>query len=168
MARKTKRICVVCGKEFEGTAAAQTCSGACRTALARIKEAKKRPEYILMAKGKGQKIPDLNAPKRLTFAKGEKKANGSSKGLLHLIESSNLPKYEPMTTERFKEIKWTAETIDEPTLTKEQKLEKIAELEKKKKAISSRNVMGGSPKAAALQKAMEIDAIDEEIEKLKL
>ncbi|HRP30509.1 MAG TPA: hypothetical protein PKV73_01390 [Agriterribacter sp.] len=70
---KKDKICLVCGITFKGIASAQTCTPACRTALLRIKNAGKRPEYIQMAKGKGQKIPDLNAPKRLKFKKGEKK-----------------------------------------------------------------------------------------------
>lgn len=72
-ALKNKKMCVVCGEEFLGTSGKITCSGRCRSILARLKKANKRPEYILMAKGKGQKIPDLNAPKRLKFKRGETK-----------------------------------------------------------------------------------------------
>lgn len=69
--RKTKKICVVCGKEFEGTDAAQSCGAACRVKLSRLKAANKRPEFMLMAKGRGQKIPDLNAPKGVKLEKGQ-------------------------------------------------------------------------------------------------
>lgn len=59
MARMTSKICLVCGKEFMGTAAKMTCSTACRTAMSRIFSDNKKPEYYFIAKGKGQKVPEI-------------------------------------------------------------------------------------------------------------
>jgi len=128
--RKTQKICIVCGKTFEGTEAAQSCGATCRTRLVRIKAANKRPEYILIAKSKGQKIPDLSAPKRLKFKKGEKKGiplpkdfkevsviryvtpasdsyDGKRLDELTADEIGMFPKVEPLTNEQI----WA--TIDE-------------------------------------------------------
>jgi len=60
MARMTSKICLVCGKDFKGTAAKMTCSPACRTAMSRIFVEGKKPEYYFIAKSKGQKVPEFN------------------------------------------------------------------------------------------------------------
>lgn len=68
MARMTSKICLVCGKEFKGTAAKMTCSSACRTAMSRIFADGKKPEYYFIAKSKGQKVPELKKPFKNTNA----------------------------------------------------------------------------------------------------
>jgi len=158
---------VVCGKSFKGIASAQTCTPACRIDLVRLKEAGRRPEYILMAKSKGQKIPDLNAPKRLFFKKGEKKSK------VVQLPIGNKIKYATVTHESFDAPPVSNLIMDEvgqtaPPLTKEEIFQKISDLEKQKKVVSERNILSGSPKANALQKAMEIDEINEKIEQLKI
>ena len=173
MAREIKRkdkICIVCGIGFKATASAQTCTPACRMELVRLKAAKKRPEYILVAKGKGQKIPDLNAPKRVKYKKGEKAAEKK------IAEILNAPEVQEASKKAFSNLVTFGQTAVHiptlevsvfPPLTKEQILTKTAELERKKKEVSERVVFGGSPKAHALQKSMEIDKLNEEIEYLK-
>lgn len=59
MARKTSKICLVCGNEFKGTAAKMTCSTACRTFMHRLFAAGKKPEYYFIAKNKGLKVPEI-------------------------------------------------------------------------------------------------------------
>ena len=55
--RKGLKICLVCGIDFSGTNAAQTCSTKCRTRMSRMIADGKKPEFWLIAKSKGQKIP---------------------------------------------------------------------------------------------------------------
>lgn len=57
MARKTNKICPVCGSEFKGTDGKITCSNACRTAAVRMRQKGKKLEFALIAKTKGQKLP---------------------------------------------------------------------------------------------------------------
>lgn len=57
MTRKTNKICLVCGTEFKGTEARFTCGNACRTAMSRMLSKGKKPEFWVLAKSKGQKIP---------------------------------------------------------------------------------------------------------------
>lgn len=59
MARMTSKICLVCGKDFKGTAAKMTCSTACRTAMSRLLAENKKPDFYFIAKGKGQKVPEI-------------------------------------------------------------------------------------------------------------
>ena len=96
--KKKDRICIVCGKPFKGIASAQTCTPACRIDLVRLKEAGKRPEFLLMAKGKGQKIPDLNAPKRIKYAKGEKAAEKL------IAEITSEPKFNEAAKKAFNDL----------------------------------------------------------------
>ena len=64
MARKTTKLCPVCGNEFKGTDGKITCSNACRTAASRMLAKGKKPEFWIMAKTKGQKLPLVfNGPK---------------------------------------------------------------------------------------------------------
>lgn len=170
MARKTKKICLVCGNDFNGTAAAQTCSGACRIALSRIKHSKKRPEYILIAKGKGQKIPNLNAPKGLRFKKGEKK----KKPDLEILESKieyKTPTPESYDAEKMDIIKhdelgqW--QEVEVRPLTEIEKLTKIGELERSLNAVDRETMpVGMMPKMFGLIKADKKKEIQEQINKL--
>jgi hypothetical protein len=57
MARKVSKICLVCGNDFKGTEGKFTCGNACRTAMSRMLANGKKPEYWILAKSKGQKIP---------------------------------------------------------------------------------------------------------------
>ena len=57
MGRKKTKMCLVCGKDFLGNEAAFTCGTACRTYMSRLLKKGKKPEFWLMAKNKGQKIP---------------------------------------------------------------------------------------------------------------
>lgn len=59
MSRKKTKICLVCGKDFLGNEAAFTCGNACRTFMSRMVAKGKKPEYYFIAKGKGQKVPEL-------------------------------------------------------------------------------------------------------------
>lgn len=165
---KSKKICPACGEEFFGTAGKITCSGRCRSIVARLKAAQKRPEFLLMAKGKGQKIPDLNAPKRLLFKKGEKKPKPE------FLDSKVVYTVPDEKAFDGKELK--GYTLDEPgqfeipkELTKEEKFTKRMELEKELKKVEGRNhgFGDGHPKMFALEKAAKISKIKEEIEKLK-
>lgn len=54
--KKTK-TCLVCGTEFKGIETANTCGSACRTTLSRLLKKGKKPQYWLIAKNKGQKLP---------------------------------------------------------------------------------------------------------------
>jgi len=55
---KKDKTCLVCGEYFRATGKVFTCSGACRIKLARLKKRGKKPEYSLIAKTKGQELPD--------------------------------------------------------------------------------------------------------------
>lgn len=57
--RKGLKICLVCGIDFSGTNAAQTCSTKCRTRMSRMIADGKKPEFLLIAKSKGQKVPEF-------------------------------------------------------------------------------------------------------------
>lgn len=57
MGRKKTKMCLVCGKDFLGTEGAFTCGGSCRTMMSRLLANGKKPEFWLVAKNKGQKMP---------------------------------------------------------------------------------------------------------------
>lgn len=166
MGRKRNRICLVCGKEFRGIASANTCSPSCRVELARLKAAQKRPEFILMAKGKGQKIPDLNAPKRLKFKKGEKKPKPE-------IPVSKI-EYATPTESSFDGGKVEAVIFDEPgqvekikPMTELEKLSKKSELEKQIREINSEPAKPGvHVRLAFLDKQDRIKEIQKQIDNL--
>ena len=164
--RKRDRICVVCGKEFKGTAASVTCSGSCRIELARLKKANKRPEFILVAKGKGQKIPDLNAPKRLKFKKGEKKSivDWVYKNIViseTTKESFDGEKINPYLQDEAGQMEIPKE------LTKEQKMIKIAELNKRLEIEKRKQCpMGTHPKTFRLTQDSIISEIQEQLKQL--
>jgi len=69
MAYRTEtKICVVDGKEFQGTERAMVCGAACRKHLQRLLKAQKKPKYFDEAKRRGQRVPDLlKAKKALSF-----------------------------------------------------------------------------------------------------
>ena len=56
--RKKIRICLVCGKEFEGSRGKMTCSGSCRTDMSRTFAKGEHPDFWLIAKSKGMKVPN--------------------------------------------------------------------------------------------------------------
>ena len=60
---KKEKVCLICGEKFKATGRANTCSGACRVKLVRMKENDKKPEYCLIAKLAGQELPDWIAAK---------------------------------------------------------------------------------------------------------
>lgn len=163
--RKTPKICVVCGKVFEGTESAQSCSPSCRVRLVRLKAANKRPEFILMAKSKGQKIPDLNAPKRLKFKRGEK-----MKRELPLESEIN---FSVPTLKSYDGKKLDNITVDESAmfatpLTHEQIWAKIDELEKEKKEAKDEKMPPGMlVRRWALVRDSKVQDIQDGIDKLK-
>lgn len=53
-------MCVVCGKEFFGTEGRNTCGGSCRTKMSRLRQRNKKPEYWILAKSNGQKMPNFD------------------------------------------------------------------------------------------------------------
>lgn len=59
MSRKKTKLCLVCGEEFLGTNGKMTCSGACRTEMSRLLSSGKKPEYWMIVKSKGQKVPNF-------------------------------------------------------------------------------------------------------------
>lgn len=166
--KKTK-ICLVCGGDFRGTKSKITCTPACRIELARIKEAKKRPEFLLVAKGKGQKIPDLTAPKRLKFKRGEKMVKPE-------ITPDEKNDCAVPDEKAFDGEKLNGYILDEvgkcevaKPLTKDQILTKISDLEKRKKTVEGRThgFGDGHPKLFAMNKQSEIADLNKEIAELQ-
>lgn len=143
MARKTSKICLVCGKDFDGTAAKMTCSDACRTAMFRMASVGKKPEFYLIAKSKGQKVPNFGKKKEAVV---------------------------PTITEAPKEInKEPIAVIKEPELTKEQKMAKIQELEKEITNIGRERCPSNQhPKTFILNQEIRISDIKDQINKLQL
>ncbi len=166
--RKRNRICLVCGKHFLGNAAANTCGSSCRTELSRLKAAKKRPEYILLAKSNGQKIPDLTAPKRLKFKKGEKKQD------IECIGSTVI--YTPVTPASFDCEKADKYILDEAgmtapitPMTKEEKEAMKRGLEKQIENIKKESLPAGvHPKTFILTKQVRVSEIEEQIKMVEL
>lgn len=104
----------------------------------------KKPEFYLIAKSKGQKVPDFPKVK-------VKNLNKPSTGSNQKIEI-------PIAQN---------ESIDIPELTKEQKADKIRELESQIKKIEKESLPAGMlPKAHILNKEMRIDEIKEQIQNL--
>lgn len=60
---KKDKICLVCGENFKATGKVNTCGGACRIKLMRLKKEDKKPEYAYIAKSRGQEIPEWIAVK---------------------------------------------------------------------------------------------------------
>lgn len=145
--------CPVCGIEFKGTAKAVVCSPTCRTRLKRIVDGGGKPEYYLIAKSRGQKLPPLLAEKqakKVSVQNLNEQSNGTTQDL----------------TEPSKTTNTTIDTM--PELTKEQKLMKISELEGQIKKIQNEGLpIGMLPKRHTLDKSMRIDEITDQINKLK-
>ncbi len=172
MAKKSrikKKICLVCGEDFFGTAGKITCDPACRMELVRLKKAGKRPEFLLMAKTAGQKIPDLTAPKRLVFKKGEKKPKTE-------ILVTNIV-YTPTTEKSFDSPKTASFFIQDEAgqfevpkpLTAEQKLSKRIELEGRQKELERQQHKPGDghPRTWRLAQDAKINEIKEQIKNLE-
>lgn len=137
---------MVCGKEFQGTKAAFTCSGACRTAMSRILAEGGKPEYWLIAKGKGQKLPS-------TFFKTEPKKEAEKQ------QVKEPPKVEAEKTDN--------SLPDEP-LTKEQRDRKIYDLEKKITETERQQCpLNQHPKSFKLNQQVKIEELKDEIYELK-
>jgi hypothetical protein len=146
--RKTTKICLVCGEDFKGTAAAQVCGNACRVALKRILDADKKPEFWLLAKNKGQKLP-------LVFGVTPKKKETK-------LADVDVP-ITPITPESL-----DIEKPTEPELTKEQKLAKIAQLSNQIDTVRKEQCpQRMHPKTFQLNKEIRISDIETEIEQLK-
>jgi len=158
MARMTLKICLVCGKEHEGTEAKITCSNACRTAMSRMLVNGKKPEYWLIAKGKGQKMPlTFTAPK----IKKEKKQDRPN---IKFTESTK-ESYDGSNTilDTFDEVG----TTDIP-LTKEQKLAKEIEIDKQISEIKRERCPNGvHPKSFKLTQEVKIEELKELLNQLK-
>jgi hypothetical protein len=143
--RKSGKICLVCGKEFLGTAAAQVCGVSCRTFLHRTLKAGKTPSFYIIAKSKGQRVPLIGVAKLM---KEEKKKD-------------ELPK-----NEEPKKQELPIEPISE--LNKEQISAQISRLNKEIDVINHEYMPAGKlPKAWALGKSMRIDEIQDKINELK-
>lgn len=100
MGRKKTKICLVCGKDFLGSEAAFTCKSACRTYMSRLFAKGKKPEYYFLAKGKGQKVPEIkvqDANKQTNVAEPNKPL-GSDKTnyAINTEKSTGLTPYEEM------------------------------------------------------------------------
>lgn len=157
---KKDRLCPVCGKTFKGTAKAQVCGSTCRGRLKRLIETGQKPEYYMMAKSKGQKVPLLFSRQKTQKEQAEELPIGNKiEYAATTPESYNAPPLQSWII--MDEVGHTP-----PPPTKEQIWEMKAELEKQKKTISERNILGGNPKAHALQKSMEIDKINDQIDNL--
>lgn len=152
---KKDMICPVCGKAFKGTAKAMMCGSTCRSRLKRILEAGRKPEFYLMAKSKGQKVP-------LLFARPSPKKEKEEVEMPKIKYAENHP--ESYDAERISFLLSDEAGQMPPPPTKEEIQQIIADLESEKKIIANRVVLIGSPKANALQKSIEIDAIQEKIE----
>lgn len=58
---KTDKICIVCGKGFQGTQKAEVCGGACRTKLSRMKVKDEQPTFRLVG-GRNTGLKFQSAP----------------------------------------------------------------------------------------------------------
>lgn len=167
---KKDKICIVCGASFKGIASAQTCTPACRAMLVRIKSAGKRPEFMLPAKSKGQKLPDLNAPKRLKFKKGEKKSK-----VVPMENFDSKIEYIAPTPESYDGGRLSALIVDEYGQTAAQKelnkaeiLSAITQLHEKKNEVKAQKMPPGMfVRSWTLQINSTLSDIDEQIQELQ-
>jgi len=153
MARMTNKICLVCGKEVKGTESKITCSTACRTALCRMVAKGRKPEFWLIAKGKGQKLPSFN-----------KKEKGKViKDVVKNIEYIELPT-------NILESPITEFTPPENIkLTKEQLEIKINSINKQILDLERGSCpLGHHPRLFKLSQEVEIDKLKESIINLKI
>ncbi len=147
---------MVCGKDFEGTKAAFTCSGACRIEMHRLVKDGKKPDFWLIAKTKGQKIP-------LFFPKAKKQEK--EEPLRSQI------KYAEITPKSYDAPK-LVEVIDEvpqtPILTKEQKQGEIFKLNMQIRDIQKEECpLREHPKRFKMGQESRIDEIKEKIKSLE-
>lgn len=157
MTRKVSKMCLVCGNEFKGTEGRFTCGNACRTAMSRMLANGKKPEYWLLAKNKGQKVP-------LFFKRTEPKK--PEKHLDSNIEySKTTPKSYDSDKISFAKIDEVA-LIEQPkVLTLQEKFYHNAEIDKKIALEKNRQLTPGMhPKLFRMQQ----DDLIAELEKQKL
>lgn len=148
MGRQKTKMCLVCGKDFLGNRAAFTCGTACRTYMSRDLKNGKKPEYWLLAKSKGQKIPDWNKPKQ---AKQKEKVVTETKVEETKQVLPELPKAKV-----------------EITLTKEQIVAKISELNRTLAEVKKeKSPLIGHPKTWILKQEVKISDLEEQILELQ-
>ena len=150
----TSKICLVCGKDFLGTDGKMTCGDACRNAMSRMVAKGKKPEFWLIAKGKGQKIP-------LFFPKPKKKAK--DKNLEPKIDYKKTTKEsydaEPLSNLIMDEVGQTA-----PPMTKEQIAIEVSKLNAQIEAIVKEKCpMNKHPKMFVLEQEMKKSDLEEKI-----
>ena len=161
MARKSTKICLVCGNEFKGTAAAFTCSGACRTAMSRILADGKKPEYWLVAKTKGQKLP-------LIFSKPSPKPKVEWKAENIQFIASKEAHYDGGSHKPYLQDEVGLMPPPPPELTKEQKLVQIAELTVEMNKVKNQSCPSNQhPKTFKLMQEMKISEFQELIQSLQ-
>lgn len=160
MARMITKMCPVCGKEFKGTEGKITCSNACRTATSRMLAKGKKPEYWLMAKSKGQKMPLVfNGPLVKKKKVEEEELDGATISFVTPTpQSFDSPPLnpdiqdEPLNTEKPKDM-----TLD-------QKWAHNDTIERKIKEIDKQPLPPGMlPKMWRLKRDMEIDKLKEQL-----
>lgn len=152
MARMTNKICLVCGKEVMGTESKLTCSTSCRTALSRMIAKGKKPEFWLIAKGKGQKIP--------SFKPQEKK-----KVIKEVAESIEYLELPPDILESPLANFVPTENM---ALTKEQVEAKINELTKQISVLERQGCpLGQHPKMFKLNQEVKVDELKAQLNQLK-
>lgn len=143
--RKTGKICVVCGGTFLGIYSKMTCSNSCRVHMSRIVARGGKPEFILLAKTKGQKIPDFTKPKKQQKKEIDK----------------------PNVDEKTKESKTEQQVVAPVQLSKEQRDAKIAELNKEISSIRREQCPSNShPKMFKLIQEDRISKLQDEINQL--
>jgi predicted nucleic acid-binding Zn ribbon protein len=151
--RKSLKICVVCGKDIEGTEAKITCSSACRTALCRMIARGRKPEFWLIAKGRGQKLPSFNKKEKGKVIKDVVKNIEYIELPTNILESpiANFVPYENIK------------------LTKEQLEVKINSINKQILDLERESCpLGQHPRLFKLSQEVEIDKLKEYIIKLKI
>ncbi len=158
--RKRLKICLVCGRDHEGTEAKITCSTACRSAMSRMLAKGKKPEYWLIAKSKGQKIPLFFAAPKIKKEKQEDRLN---------------IKFTESTEESYDGNKLDRYVLDEigltepmQSLTTEQKLAKEVEINNRIAKIKREVCPNGQhPKHFKLTQEVRIEELNELLSKIK-
>lgn len=144
---------MVCGKEFKGTASAQNCSGACRTAMSRMLAIGKKPEFWILAKSKGQKVPLFFAGK-------------TEKPVVMKSEAPNI-NYQKSTAESYDGKRLGKEVFDELPLVavlKPVSPEQRQEIEKEILKIQREECPTNThPKMFRLQKEVRISELQEKL-----
>ena len=164
MARKTTKLCPVCGKEFKGTDGKITCSNACRTAASRMLAKGKKPEFWLIAKSKGQKLPIVfNGPIPSVVKPKKEDFNGSVNLTAKIDYTTTIPESydsplksaylleEVESTEPPKELKW------------EQKMAFNAEIDRKiSEERNKKHQTGMHPRQFRLQQEDKIAELEKQ------